>query len=269
MFPWLLIACVLARPASASELEDAQDNFETVVRSHVAAKSKDGVWILKRAGGKAFRLTMTGVERATVHRVPPGRWSGIADFEDAGTKKAYFAEVTADLTSELWEVKDVHWLDRKEAAAARVAGADAAQSASSQRRPGPFGLMPELKLTALDGRETYLPDCGKPKCLTVVVAPWCPHCRAAAGVIAALRDWLPDHDVGMRIIVSRDTDDAVRDYAESFGPATLTDPSALFQAGGVPAFIVSTDGGAILKKVNGAWEDEKDPAKYASMLDLP
>jgi thiol-disulfide isomerase/thioredoxin len=269
MSRWLLIACVLALPASASELEDAQDNFETVVRTHVAGKSAHGVWVMKSSRGKLLHLTMTGVERGTVHRVPPGLWAGIADFKDAGAKKTYYAEFTADMTAELWDVKRVRWLDRNEALDARAAGADAAQSAAAQRRPGPFGLLPEVKLTALDGSETYLPDCGKPKCLTVVVAPWCPHCRAVADVIVSLRDWLPRHDVGVRIIVSHDTDESVRDYAKAFGPAALIDPSVIFPAGGVPAFIVSTDGGAIIKKVNGAWEDEKDPAKYASMLDLP
>jgi hypothetical protein len=61
----------------------------------------------------------------------------------------------------------------------------------------------------------------------------------------------------------------VREYAKSFGPGTMLDADGVFEPGGVPAFFVSTDGGAVLKKQNGAWEDEKDPARFASHLGLP
>lgn len=270
MSRWLLIACVLAAPASASELEDARDNFETVVRTHVASKSTDGFWVFKRAGGKYMRLQLLGAERGTVHRVQAGRWRGIVDFKDAVTKKTFFADVTVDTASELWDVKALNWLSLKDAASGRAAAEKAAKAGSAPRRPGPFGLLPEVNLTSLDGRETYMPDCATPKCLTVIVAPWCPHCRTVTGVLAAMRDWLPKHGVDMRIVVGDDSEESVRDYAKSFGPATLVDPSSIFKiAGGVPAFLVSTNGGAVIRKENGALEDEKDPVEYAKSLGLP
>jgi thiol-disulfide isomerase/thioredoxin len=264
----LLAALLLGGPAAATELEDAQDNFETVLRTYVGTKSSGDYWILKKSGAKPMRLKLKSLERPTVRRAPGGRWRGLADFEEASSKKVYFADVTVDTASDLWDVKSLHWLTLEEAGRSR---ADAAKTgaATAERKPGPGGLLPEMSLASLDGHETFLPECGKPKCLTVVVAPWCPHCRAVADVLLALQDWLPAHDVGMRMVVSHDSEENVRNYAKAYGPSTLTDPEANFSVGGVPAFIVSTNGGAILSKQSGAWEDVKDPAVFAQRLGLP
>lgn len=267
---WLMIACLLSAPAAASDIEDARDNFETVVRTYVATKSTDGLWVFKRPGGTYMRMRLRGAERGTVHRVQGGRWRGVVEFREDATKKTYFADVTVDTASELWDVKALSWMSLKDAASARAAGEKAAKAGSAPRAPGPAGLLPEVNLTSLNGRETYMPDCPTAKCLTVVVSPWCPHCRAVAGVLGGMRAWLPKHGVEMRIVVGDDSEEAVRDYAKAFGPSTLVDPSSLFKIpGGVPAFLVSTNGGAVLRKESGAWEDEKDPAEYAKALGLP
>ena len=251
--------------ARAAEIEGARDNFETVVRTYVASKSTDDYWVFKRRQA-TLRLTLSGIERDTVHPESGGRWRGLADFRDAGTKKKYFADITADLSSDRWNVKDFRWLSPKEAGDARVPNTKASTTSSASRNPGPKGLLPELTLTSLGGNETFLPDCAMPKCLTVVVAPWCPHCRKMTEVLVALNNYLPEHDVGMRVIVAADSEEKVRDYAESYGQATLLDPESTFHVRGVPQFIISTEGGAILNETNGGPENEKDPGRFATAI---
>jgi thiol-disulfide isomerase/thioredoxin len=268
---YLLMAALLAAfavAARAAELEDAQDNFETVVRTYVGTKSTGDYWI-SHLKGKVLKLQLTGIERTTIHRSTGGRWRGIADFQDALTKKKFSADITADFSTDLWDVKEFRWLSRRELADERIVAVEAAKTKSGPRKPGPQGLLPELSLPSLDGKEAFLPECAKSKCLTVVVAPWCPHCRKTTQVLNLLRDYLPAHDVGMRVIVAADSEEKVRDYAKSFGPGALLDPGSSFRVPGFPCYIVSTEGGAILTKDGGAPEDEKDPALFASALGLP
>ncbi|HXS99307.1 MAG TPA: redoxin family protein [Elusimicrobiota bacterium] len=266
-----LLAFLLAAPLSAARatsLEDAQDNFETAVRTYVGTKSKGGYWI-SHLHGKVLRLAMTGIESDTVHRSAGGRWRGIVDFQDAGTKRKFSADVSADLSTDLWDVKEFHWLSAKELADARLVAMEGAKASGKPRVPGPGGLLPEVTLPALDGKEAFLPDCTQSKCLTVVVAPWCPHCRAETGVLNALQDYLPAHDVGMRVIVAAADEDKVNDFAKSFGPHTLVDPSSQFHVPGFPCFIISEPGGAIQKQTGSSPEGETDPALFASALGLP
>jgi hypothetical protein len=274
----LLTALLLSSAAGASELEDAQDNLETVARNYVAQKSTGDYWVFRRAHGKTLKLTFTKIERVTVHRAGGGLWRGVADFRDAKTKQAYYAEVTADFSSSSWEVKKLRWLTKRELADARVPEDDDSPAASSTaasapakaaRVPGPQGLLPEVTLTSVSGGDTFLPDCPKAKCLTVVVAPWCPHCRNSTDVLKSLQDYLPAHDVGMRVIVTADTEENVRDYAETFGPNALMDVEKSFRVPGFPCYIVSTAGGGIISQGGRAPESEKDPARFASALGLP
>jgi hypothetical protein len=88
-------------------------------------------------------------------------------------------------------------------------------------------------------------------------------------VLVALQDYLPAHDVDMRVIVVADSDMKVRDYAKKFGPETIIDAGSKFRVGGFPDYIVSTEGGAILSQGGNAPEDEKDPAAFASAISQP
>jgi len=263
-----LLVAAAAPSARATPLEDTQENFETAVRTYVGTKSQGGYYI-SHLHGKILKLQMTGIEADTVHRSSGGRWRGLVDFSDAQSKKKFFADVTADLSTDLWDVKEFHWLSGREAKDARAVAIEGAKTSGRPRVPGPAGLLPELTLPALDGKEAFLPDCAKAKCLTVVVAPWCPHCRTSTGVLVALEDYLPAHDVGMRVIVSASDEDKVHDYAKLFGPHTLVDPGAAFRVPGFPCYIISTKDGAILKQDGSAPENEKDPALFASALGLP
>lgn len=263
----LLAAALLAAPASAATREEAQGSFETAVLSYIASKGH-GEKLVVRMRGKPLPLTLDRVETATVHRAG-GRWRAVADFKDGAGKRAYWADVAAGEANGLWTVKEFRWLSKRELGDARLAALDAADDAKKPKAPGPQGQLPDLSLPTLDGKDVSLADCAKDKCLTVVVAPWCPHCRNASGVIAALGDFLPERGVGVRVVVAADSEEHVRDFAEKFGPNTLVDPDSQFKVPGFPCYIVSTDGGAILKQTGAAPENEKDPALFASALGLP
>ena len=270
MRQFLLSALILASTAAAvgaADLDDTRDNFETAVRTYVGGKSKGGYWV-SHMHGKVIKLALTGIERDTVRRAS-GRWRGLVDFEDTASKKKFSADVIADLSTDLYDVKSFHWLSARELAEARPAALASAKVATQARTPGPAGLLPELTMHTLAGKEAFLPECAKAKCLTVVLAPWCPHCRKSTDVLIALQDYLPAHDVDMRVIVAADSNMKVREYAKKFGPETIVDAGSKFKVGGFPDYIVSTEGGAILSEGGNGPEDEKDPATFASAIGLP
>lgn len=94
--------------------------------------------------------------------------------------------------------------------------------------------------------------CAAPKCLTVYVAPWCGVCRASTDFIKAVTAYLNKHGVPARVVVGKDTPEAVAEYASTFGPGTLLDPTGRVPlAGGVPQFIVTAGDGSILKRQPG------------------
>ena len=165
----------------------------------------------------------------------------------------------------------MHWLPRDEIARVRAESEREAQRVRAVRKKraprssGPYGILPEAKLPALDGSETFLPDCDQPKCLTVVVAPWCPHCRDATPMIAAMRDYLAPRHVDVRVVVASDSEDVLREYAESFGPETLIDSDHAVPVSGFPHFFISQDGGAIIGDKSGA-PRQNDPAGFAAAL---
>jgi glutaredoxin len=258
-----LFVCV---PARAEDLEGARDNFDTIVRTYAMQRSDDGGdWTLKQRGtGKALKLRYSKIERETVHPIGGGRWRGIAGFTDRTGKKGYFAEVIVSTGGDLWDVKSWKWKDAGEAAELRAAAVKAARK-RAERKPGPKGILPDLILTDTAGREVYLPDCAAKKCVTVYVTPWCPYCRAASGAIKALRDYLKDKGVPVRVIVGKDDEDKVREYAAEFGPDALLDPDAKMGARGVPHFYVSSDGGAVIAEQSGASPDEPPGVTAASL----
>lgn len=124
--------------------------------------------------------------------------------------------------------------------------------------------MPKIELPVLGSPGTVVLDaCPTPRCLTVYVSPWCPHCRRSGPVIKAVEDDVRRRGVTARVIVGDDTDRAVRAYAAYFGPGTLLDPGALFPQDGVPTAYVSDAQGRILSKTFGLPESSppSDPAE--------
>lgn len=144
-------------------------------------------------------------------------------------------------------------------------------AASSRYKPlpGPAsqleGQMPSLSLpTRGSSAPVALDRCPTDKCLTVYVAPWCPHCRAAGPLVKAVREDLAKKGVTTRIIVGMDAPQAVESYADDFGPDTLLDSGTEFKlASGVPSIFVSDAHGGILHKSAGLPEiaAPSDPAE--------
>ena len=261
-----LLLLLLAVPSFSEDLEGARDNFDTVARGYAAQKSgPDGLWVLKQRGtGKSLKLVYAKAERETVHPIGGGRWQGIADFTDKAGTKTYFAELVIATGGDLWDVKSLSWKSAAEAADARIASLKAAR-ATAARKPGPFGLLPDVVLSDSSGRETVLADCPAPKCLTVVVAPWCPYCHKGTGMIKEMRSQLAAKGIPTRVVVGKDSDAKVRDYAKEFGPDALLDADDRFRQGGVPHFYVSTAGGGVVNDGSGTPPD-LDAAKYLAEL---
>lgn len=118
---------------------------------------------------------------------------------------------------------------------------------------GPEAL-PEgpLLLAAAAGGTRDWSVCPAAKCLTVYVAPWCGVCRASTAFINAVTAFLNENGVPARVVVGKDSPEAVAAYAADFGPETLLDPEGRVPlAGGVPQFIVTSSDGKVLKRQPG------------------
>lgn len=119
---------------------------------------------------------------------------------------------------------------------------------SSERLPAE----PVALAAAAGGAPVVWNTCAGPKCLTVYVAPWCGVCRASTDFINAVTAYLNKHGVTARVVVGKDSPEAVAEYARSFGPGTLLDPEGRVPlAGGVPQFIVTAGDGTVIKRQPG------------------
>lgn len=117
--------------------------------------------------------------------------------------------------------------------------------------------------------ESTLSKCPTKKCLTVVVAPWCPHCREAQPIILATREYLKKKGVHTNIVVGMDKPRALAAYAKEFGPDTLLDEEGALGEGGVPHFYVTDASGRVLRNQPGFPPDVTDPREFAALLGLP
>lgn len=248
-------------------MESARANFDTVVRNYVAQRSDaSDVWTLKKKDGSAMKLKLAKTEELTVHPAAGGRWRGLADFKSADGKKSYVAELLVATGGDLWDVKSLRWLGREESYDLRAAFIRSAKAAA-QRKAGPGGALPKLTLPDAAGKETFVPECPKPKCLTVYVTPWCPACRSATAFVQRLQKDLPERGVPVRVVVGHDQEAKVRDYAAQFGPGALLDPEKLWKPGGVPHFFVSDEMGGVLREDAGA-DPSEDSARFAARMGL-
>ena len=109
-----------------------------------------------------------------------------------------------------------------------------------------------IELSTLSGAQTVgLAHCPTPKCLTVIVAPWCGYCRSSTGLIKDLDRYLLGKGVTTRVVVGQDALSPVKEYAAMFGPQTLLDPTGQVYVQGVPQFIASDASGRLLKSTGG------------------
>lgn len=119
----------------------------------------------------------------------------------------------------------------------------------AQRPPTHF---PAQALPTLGGGEAALGDCQSSRCLTMVVAPWCPYCREALPTLLQVRDGLQERGIGVRVVVGLDSPENVRDYAQKYGPATVVDERRALHPRGVPHFYVTDNTGLIVREWAGA-----------------
>ncbi len=124
-------------------------------------------------------------------------------------------------------------------------------------------------LTEPSAAPAALAACPTPKCLTVYVAPWCPHCRDATPAILTMRDFLNKNNVHTNIIVGLDQPKALAQYAKIFGPDTILDEKGELASGGVPHFFVTDKAGHLLRDQAGVPQDIPDGPTFAALLGLP
>lgn len=145
--------------------------------------------------------------------------------------------------------------------------AAAALAACAQQTPA---ALPDLSLPTLAGPQANLRSCPAQKCVTVYVAPWCPHCRAATPGLLGLRDRLKAKGIALRFVVGQDNPAAVKSYAAALGPDTFLDPNGrMSAAGGVPHIFVSDAHGRVERDFAGVPKDGATADELADAYGLP
>jgi hypothetical protein len=93
-------------PVPELSLEDAAENFKTVVESFVLKKSVDGVWTYKDKKSVA-RLALVSVDTSAVRAAGKGLYSGDAVTRDLRTKKLRRFLFKVDLSGTEWKVVSI------------------------------------------------------------------------------------------------------------------------------------------------------------------
>lgn len=150
-------------------------------------------------------------------------------------------------------------------------GAALLLSPSSRQPASGGGQLPAAALSEAGGaRSVPLAACSTPRCLTVVVAPWCGYCRSSTAKILELRRYLTERKVETRIVVGMDKEPRLKDYAAEFGPTALLDPAGELSVRGVPHFIVSLPNGEVVQTQAGVPPGGiQDVAEFAAHFGLP
>jgi thiol-disulfide isomerase/thioredoxin len=110
--------------------------------------------------------------------------------------------------------------------------------------------------------------CPTERCLTVFLAPWCGYCRAATPAVRRLKEHFDARGVHTRVVVGKDKETNIREYAAELGPEAIVDPDWEFRfSGGLPHLFVSIEGGEVLVARPGLRADES-PESVAMRLGL-
>ncbi len=104
---------------------------------------------------------------------------------------------------------------------------------------------------------------GKPKCVFVYVAPWCPACNASIEVIQAMHQrWNLSSTVtthGIRAVVGQDKPDKNQEKARELGSFATVDQDGRFAKTqvieGYPTWIVVDAQGKTLQRFSGSFSD--------------
>jgi hypothetical protein len=108
------------------------------------------------------------------------------------------------------------------------------------------------------------PCLNKERCVLVQVAPWCPSCHEARGLILGLRDrWKASSHIGFKIVLAGDTQVKLRAEAESLGANTYLDYKREFsrETGetGFPDWVVLNEDKKVIAHFEG-YVVAEDPA---------
>ncbi|HSA24218.1 MAG TPA: hypothetical protein P5076_22345, partial [Myxococcota bacterium] len=85
--------------------------------------------------------------------------------------------------------------------------------------------LPRTDLVPSRAHASGLDPClGKPRCLVVYLAPWCPSCKSAARVVReAIAGYAGSREVGVQAVVGQDERGALEEMAAGIGPSTFLD----------------------------------------------
>jgi len=94
------------------------------------------------------------------------------------------------------------------------------------------------------------------RCLAVYLSPWCPQCNASHDLVDELRRRAAESRgrVGVKVIVGRDSESALEEYAHEIGGTVFFDDDGRFWSqvgGGVPAWVTWDRDGRILETLHG------------------
>jgi hypothetical protein len=123
----------------------------------------------------------------------------------------------------------------------------------------PSDVLTEFSNGALGGQAMVGGNCPQSRCLTIVVAPWCPACRRMKGTISALHAQLQADGLPVSLVIAMDKPEALQNYAQQHQEPVLLDMKRSFtqraNIRSVPYFAVTNRKGEIVKDLKGGYQD--------------
>ena len=123
----------------------------------------------------------------------------------------------------------------------------------------PLELLPQYTAGVQTSTTTVGGQCIKDRCLTVVVAPWCPSCRSLNGMIISLRDQVEAVGYPVNVVVAMDKPKALAEYAANYAKPVALDVDGKFwkqvKIKAVPYFAVTNSKGEIVESMTGGYQD--------------
>lgn len=141
--------------------------------------------------------------------------------------------------------------------------------ASRDRRIGE--ALPELSVPLKSTGASYgavADECaGKERCLLVYLAPWCGACRGSIGFLQALATYFErDGDWGLKVVVGRDDEGAIDEFARGIPLNTYLDYEGRWSrafGGAVPSWILLDSEQKLLKSDSGLYHASANDMRVA------
>jgi hypothetical protein len=94
-------------PEVALTLNDARENFRTIVEAYVLRESDGGTWAYKDAGGKTAKLALVRVDLESVDKVAAKRYAGLVLLRDVRARRIRKLRFTVDFSGTDWKVVSI------------------------------------------------------------------------------------------------------------------------------------------------------------------